>query len=371
MNADVLHHRLATMQQAMLREGVDCFIAAPSVNMQYLTGFVEPAHERFMALFVPAEGEPTLVVPALSAESARQEAFGVGDIRVWEDHEGVEPVLREVAQEMDLATAIIAIDEELPALFLLKLQQILPTALYRPGTEIWAAARIRKDEDELWHITQASRYADNAFAAGLALCAAGNTEREVACAIQAEIEAQGAEMAFGLPIVAAGKHSAQPHYRTTNTVLHPGDVVVLDYGARLNGYNSDVTRTVCIGEATPEIQKIYKIVYDAHYAARAAVKPGVTAESVDAAARAVIEKAGYGHFFVHRTGHGIGLSVHEPPYIVKGNKQILEEGMCFSIEPGIYLPGRFGVRIENVVVVTADGCQSLNSEPTPHIREIG
>ncbi len=274
MNADVLHHRLATMQQAMLREGVDCFVAAPSVNMQYLTGFVEPAHERFMALFVPAEGEPTLIVPALSAESARQEAFGVGDIRVWEDHEGVEPVLREVAQEMDLATAIIAIDEELPALFLLKLQQILPTALYRPGTEIWASARIRKDEDELWHIAQASRYADNAFAAGLALCAAGNTEREVACAIQAEIEAQGAEMAFGLPIVAAGKHSAQPHYRTTNTVMHPGDVVLMDYGARLNGYNSDVTRTVCIGEATPEIQKIYKIVYDAHYAPALWSNPG-------------------------------------------------------------------------------------------------
>ncbi|MCS6948956.1 MAG: Xaa-Pro peptidase family protein [Armatimonadota bacterium] len=371
MNTDTFHRRLAMMQRAMLHEGVDCFVAAPSVNMQYLTGFVEPAHERFMALLVPAEGEPVLIVPALSAESARQEAFGVGEIRVWEDHEGVDPILREVTQEMDLATAVIAIDEELPALFLLKLQQILPTALYRPGTEIWAAARIRKDEDELWHITQASRYADNALAAGLAVCVAGNTEREVACAIQTEIEAQGAEMAFGLPIVAAGKHSAQPHYRTTNTVMHPGDVVVIDYGARLNGYNSDMTRTVCIGEATPEVQKIYKIVYDAHYAARAAVKPGVTAESVDAAARSVIEKSGYGQFFVHRTGHGIGLSVHEPPYIVQGNKQVLEEGMCFSIEPGIYLPGQFGVRIENLVVVTADGCKSLNAEPPPHIREIG
>lgn len=371
MNADVLHHRLTLMQKAMLREGVDCFVAAPSANMQYLTGFAEPAHERFMALLVPAEGLPVLVVPSLSAESARQEAFGVGDIRVWEDHDGVEPVLREVAQEMDLATAVVAIDEELPALFLLKLQQVLPAALYRPGTEIWAEARIRKDEDELWHIAQASRYADAAFGAGLSVCAAGNTEREVACAIQAEIEVLGAEMAFGLPIVAAGRHSAQPHYRTTSTVLHPTDVVVIDYGARLNGYNSDMTRTVCIGDATPEIQKVYKTVYDAHYAARAIVKPGVTAEAVDAAAREVIERAGYGEFFVHRTGHGIGLSVHEPPYLVRGNKQVLEEGMCFSIEPGIYLPGRFGVRIENLVVVTADGHQSLNAEPPPHIREIG
>lgn len=370
MNIGVLRERLRIMQQAMLQEGVDCFVAAPSVNMRYLTGFVEPALERFMALFVLAQGEPILVVPALSAESARKEALLVGDIRVWDDSQGVHPLLQQLAEELDLSTGIIAVDEDLPALSLLTLQQVIPTALYKPGTNIWAAARIRKDEDELWHIAQASHYADNALGAGLAFCAAGNTEWDVACAIQSEVEAQGAEMAFGLPIVAAGEHSAHPHYRTTSTVMHLGDVVVIDYGARLNGYNSDMTRTVCLGEATPEIQKIYKIVYDAHYAAREMVKPGVPAEAVDQAARQVIEKAGYGQFFIHRTGHGIGLSVHEPPYIVQGNKQPLQEGMCFSIEPGIYLPGKFGVRIENIVVVTADGCRSLNAEPPPHIREI-
>jgi Xaa-Pro aminopeptidase len=368
---ELLRQRVAKLQEALLKHGVDAYIAATPVNMFYLSGFSEPPLERLMFLLVPQSGEPWWFMPALSAESAETNPAGWQVRYVWHDSEGPLRHLEQCAHEQNLETAVIAVDDEMPAMFLLILQQTLPAALFRRGGEIIAEVRARKDALEIAHMREAARLTDEALAAGLERCMLGVSEWAVALAIQRALYDMGSHLAFGIPIVAAGENSSKPHYTTGHRTLQPGDVIVIDYGGTYEGYCSDITRVVSVGAAPEEAKKIYAVVYEAHMAAREAAKPGVPAQEVDRAARRVIEKAGYGEYFVHRTGHGIGLSVHEPPYIVEGNGAPLEVGHCFTIEPGIYLPGRFGVRVENVYTITETGCESLNADPPEQIREIG
>jgi len=363
--------RIQNLQSTMLKQGVDLFLAATQVNMGYLTGFQEPPLERMMFIAVPREGEPGWFVPSLSRESTESNPAGWQVRYVWHDSEGPEKHLERFRQDWNAETAVIAVDDEMPAGFLLKLQEMIPAALFRPGNEVIAKVRACKDPVERSYMLEASRLTDDAVASGLELCAPGHTEWAVALAIQRALQDTGSKLAFGIPMVGGGENSSRPHYTTGHRVFQEGDVVVIDFGGVYEGYCSDITRTVCVGQASEEVKKVYRIVYDAHYAAREAAKPGVSAREIDRAARQVIEQAGYGEFFVHRTGHGIGLSVHEPPYIVETNLEPLEEGNCFTVEPGIYLPGRFGIRIENVCMITADGCISLNAEPSAEIREIG
>jgi Xaa-Pro aminopeptidase len=171
-------------------------------------------------------------------------------------------------------------------------------------------------------------------------------------------------------IVATGANGAEPHHHTDESLIGGGDILIMDFGCQYHGYMSDITRTVAVGEPDAEAKHVYKVVYDAHMAARAVIRAGVTAGEIDAAARGVIESAGYGDYFVHRTGHGLGMRVHEEPYIMPGSDEVIEEGDCFSIEPGIYLPGRFGVRIENIVACTASGHKSFNAEPSAELTVI-
>ncbi len=367
---EIFGKRLAKLQEAMLADGVSAFLAATPVNMLYLSGFSEPPLERLMFLLVPQEGQPVWFVPSLSVESTTTNPAGWEVRYVWHDSEGPHKQLVACARDFNLETGVIAVDDEMPAMFLLMLQEVMPAALFRRGSELMVHARAIKDSTELALMREAARLTDESLASGLERCMEGYREWAVAVAIQRALHDAGSKLAFGIPIVAAGENSAKPHYTTGHRPFQHGDVVIIDFGASYEGYCNDITRVVSVGPAPDEAKKIYDIVYEAHMRAREVAKPGVPAQEVDRAARAVIDKAGYGEYFVHRTGHGIGLSVHEPPYIVEGNEQVLEVGHCFTIEPGIYLPGKFGVRIENVYTITETGCESLNTEPPTHIREI-
>ncbi|MCW5933097.1 MAG: aminopeptidase P family protein [Fimbriimonadia bacterium] len=363
--------RAQALQQAMWSQGVDMFLAATSVNMLYLSGFQEPPLERLMFLAVPRESEPFWFVPDLSMQSASENPAGWAIGYHWHDSAGPMGTLQAFAQAQNLPAGVFAIDDEMHASALLMLQEALPAALFRPGGELIASVRAVKDDLEHGLMLEAARLTDDALVSGFELCAPGHTEWAVALAIQRALHEMGSKLAFGIPMVGAGENSAKPHYNTGHRAFQEGDVVVIDFGGMYEGYCSDITRAVCIGQASEEARKVYRIVYKSHEAARKAAKPGVLGSDIDRAARAVIEAAGYGDYFVHRTGHGIGLAVHEPPYIAQTYSKPIEEGHCFTVEPGIYLPGKFGVRIENVYFMAAEGAVSLNAEPPSEIREIG
>jgi D-alanyl-D-alanine dipeptidase len=237
--------------------------------------------------------------------------------------------------------------------------------------------RLRKDTAELNLLRRVAKQVDDAIPEAIAMCKPGRTEAEIDRELRANLLARDPESAIAFTIIASGSNSALPHHETAKRTLKHGDMVILDYGTRgsvpiptpngadhshIYGYQSDITVTCAVGEpADPEARKVYKLVYDAQQAAIAAVRPGARCEEIDHAARAVIEGAGYGQYFMHRTGHGLGLAGHEPPYMRSGNAEVLEQGMVFSIEPGIYLPNRFGVRLEIIVTVTGSGVELVNA----------
>lgn len=363
MNSPSRTERLAQLLDA---EGIDAYLAWSPVSMGYLRGFFESGHERFLTLAVSRAGDVTLIAPALSAEQARRS--GIVDVRPWRDGEDPLPLFRALADAWNLRSGIIAVDNDLPAHMLLAMQEVLPAALFKKGQPILSELMRRKDDGELELLRRAAQIADDSFEPVLAQIRPGMTEQEVEARLKAEMQARGGKPTFA--IVATGALSAEPHHHGDDTPLREGDIVIIDFGCDVGGYQSDITRTVAVGHASDEAAHVYDVVLRAHHAAREVARAGVECQAVDAAAREVIEAAGYGEYFVHRTGHGIGMRGHEEPYIVTGNATRLEEGDCFSVEPGIYLPGNFGVRIENIVTATAKGCESLNSEPASSLRVI-
>lgn len=346
---DELANRLAA-------NGVDAFLAWSPVTMGFLHNFPEGAGERFLVMGIRANGEVAMIAPALSASQAKR--VGVQDVRAWRDGQDPLALFADLAAQWNLKSAIIGVDDEMPAQLLLKLQEALPAALFKSGGTYVADLKRNKTAHEISLMRKAAQIADAAFPAGRAVVKPGATEQQVADALSKAMTDGGGVPTFA--IIAAGANGAEPHHLTDETILKDGDVVVMDFGCHVEGYQSDITRTVVCGSPTEEQRKVYETVYQAHMAAFAAAGPGVTAGSVDAAARKVIEDAGYGEYFMHRTGHGIGTQVHEEPYIIGGSDVVLEPGHCFSIEPGIYLEGRFGVRLENIVTITENGCKSLN-----------
>lgn len=351
--------RLLSLNSALDAWGIDAFLAWHPVTMGYLHNFHEGAIERFMALGLHRDGRSAIICPSLSATQAAR--AGIKDIRSWRDGEDPLALFMQLAEEWNLKSAIIAVDDEMPAHMLLAMQMALPAALFRTGGEILGSLMRVKAEDELNLMRRAARIADEAYVSLLGSVKAGLTERQVDHILRNEMARLGGEPTFC--IIAAGANGAEPHHLSDDTVLTEGDVVIMDFGCHVEGYQSDVTRTIAIGSASDEAKKVYRIVYDAHMAGRRAIGPSVPAEHIDAAAREVIAGAGYGEYFMHRLGHGIGRKGHEEPFIIAGNASPVEVGHCFSIEPGIYLPGKFGVRIENIVTVTPDGHESLNAEP--------
>jgi Xaa-Pro aminopeptidase len=243
------------------------------------------------------------------------------------------------------------------------LERCAPGCQLVPAEEVLGKLRMRKDECELEQMRRAIAVTEAALRSTMRQVGAGMTEREIATLLTVEmLQAGGEGMAFS-PIVVAGLNSASPHATPTDRPIQPGETVIVDCGATVGGYAADITRTFAIGELEPELVQVYEVVRAANGAGLAAAGPGVPAEEVDRAARAVIEDAGYGEYFIHRTGHGLGLEVHEPPFIVSGNQRPLEPGMTFTVEPGVYLPGRGGVRIEDDVLVTPSGAESLTTFP--------
>lgn len=353
--------RLAAAAGATVEAGLDGLVITPGYDLRYLTGSRAQTLERLTALVVPASGDPTVVVPRLELASLKGSAIAELGLAVRDWVDGDDPY-RLVSAALGGAPAATAVTDSMPALHLLPLAGELgvPPVL---ATGILRELRMVKQECEIDALRKAGSAIDRVHARVPEFLVPGRTEADVAADIAEAIVAEGhSEVSF--IIVGSGPHGADPHHSYSGRELQVGDVVVVDIGGCYEpGYQSDSTRTYSIGEPSPEVAQQYSVLQRAQRAAFDAVRPGVTAEQVDAAAREVLADAGLAEFFVHRTGHGIGLSVHEEPYIVSGNDLPLAAGMSFSIEPGIYFPGRWGARIEDIVVVTEDGALAVNNRP--------
>jgi Xaa-Pro aminopeptidase len=336
---------------AKLRErGFGALLVSPGPDLFYLTGYQMFPSERLTCLVLDRDGEATLVCPELEAPRA---AAAAPDITRSTWGETDDP--HAAAALLVRSSGAVAVADQMWAAFVLKLQSALPDRTFVLASEITRDLRVRKDATELEALRLVSESADRAYARMLTRPFAGRTEREIGAELAGLLRAEGHdEVSF--TIVGSGANGASPHHEIGDRRVAEGDTVVLDFGGAMRGYRSDITRTVHVGRtAGREEQKVHDVVLRAQEAAYAVARRDASAESVDSAARRVIDDAGYGDFFIHRTGHGIGLEGHEHPYLVRGNQEKLEPGMAFSIEPGIYLPGRFGVRIEDIAVIDADG----------------
>ncbi|PHQ39667.1 peptidase [Halorubrum persicum] len=362
MTEDVHAERRERAAARLRGVGADGLVCFPSRNLQYLTGFVEEPGERHLFLVVPAAGEPTLFVPALYETQVR-EATTVDAVRTWADGDDPAAAVRELLGDLGLREGRLLVDDTMWATFAQDLRDAAPDAEWGLASEALAALRVRKDAAEVDALRAAAVAADEAVRdlRNLGADAVGMTECALADQIADRLAAHGGEGVSFETIVGAGPNGAKPHHGHGDREIRAGEPVVLDFGTRVDGYPSDQTRTLVFdGEPPAEYRRVHETVREAQAAAVAAVEPGVAAEAVDRAAREVIEDAGYGDAFVHRTGHGVGLDVHEEPYVVAGNDRELQPRMVFSVEPGVYLDGRFGCRIEDLVVVTEDGCERLN-----------
>ena len=351
--------RLSKGRERTSEAGLDGLIVSPSPDLIYLAGYDAPLLERLTVLILRAASDPVLIVPELERLRAASSAAGrLVDIRAWRD--GDDPY--ELVRSLIGGGHAYGASDRMWASHLIRLQDSLPDAKFVPSSSVLSSLRERKDAMEIELLRQAGHSADETFARISGEGLQGRSERDVARSL-AEVLVETGHQTAAFTIVGSGPNSASPHHEPGERMIARGDTVVLDFGGRVGGYCSDITRTVAVAERSSEVEEVHGIVHEAQEAAFRTAGPGVPAEQVDMAARSVIETAGYGAAFLHRTGHGIGLEEHEAPYIVAGNDQLLEPGMCFSIEPGIYREGRFGVRIEDIVVITDDGAARLNEAP--------
>lgn len=343
--------RIASAQAEMAGRGVEAMVVTVGSDLPYLIGYRAMENERITALVLPAAGDPVLIVPILEAPRVQSSVA----VRAWEETE--DPLAIVAGLVGDAAT--VAIGNQTWATFLLGLQERLPASRFEPAEPIMIALRMVKDDDEIAALRAAGTATDGVVARLAGTRFSGRTERELARLI-ADLTLESGHERTGFTIVASGPNGASPHHEPGDRTIEPGDAVVVDFGGWMHDYGSDTTRTFVVGDPPEGFADAFAVLSEAQRTAVEAVRPGVTAESIDAAARSVIAEAEYGDLFIHRTGHGIGLDTHEHPYLVEGNTQELGPGMTFSVEPGIYNPGRWGMRIEDIVAVTADGVERLN-----------
>ena len=343
----------------MAQSGLGALLVTPSADLVYLTGYSPLPLERLTCLILRPGRDPLLLVPQLELPLAQEAGLGTtAEIVAWDETDDPYALVAKVIGGAERA----ACSERMWAGHLLKLQGSLNGTEFTAASEILGPIRAIKDQREVDLLKRAARYADETFARLLQTRLETRTERQVAKQLgELLLETGNEEVAF--TIVGSGPNGASPHHEPGGRELLAGDTVVLDFGGRTAGYCSDISRTVAVSKPSSKLKEVHDVVQEAQEEAFRAVAPGVPAEEVDRAARSVIERAGMGGLFVHRTGHGIGLEEHEEPYIVEGNHQPLQPGMCFSIEPGVYVPGELGVRIEDIVVVTQDGGRRLNHAP--------
>ncbi|MEV5250623.1 aminopeptidase P family protein [Streptomyces werraensis] len=337
--------------------GLAGLLVAPGPDLVWLTGYAPPAVTERLTLLVLAAGrEPVLVVPTLEAPDA-EKATGAPALALRDWTDGKDPYALAATLLDDRGR--FGVSDNAWALHLLGLQQVLPDTSYVSLTEALPMLRAVKDAAELERLAAAGAAADAAFEEIRNVRFSGRRESEVAADLAALLRRFGHSQ-VDFTIVASGPNGADPHHEAGDRRIERGDMVVLDFGGLRDGYGSDTSRTVHVGEPTEEERRVHDLVREAQEAGFRAVRPGAACQDVDRAARAVIADAGYGDHFIHRTGHGIGVTTHEPPYMIEGEERPLVPGMCFSVEPGVYLPGRFGVRIEDIVTVTEDGGRRLN-----------
>ena len=351
--------RLDRVQQAVAKQGLDAVLLTPGPDLRYVTGYDAHLLERLTCLVVPAGGDPVLVLPRLELAAAQAAITGPGlEMLPWQE---TEDPFALIAARLGPAAAV-GLSDRMWALFTLRFRDVIPSARQVLASSVLRDLRIRKSPAEVAALRQAGAAIDRVHAQVPGWLKPGISERTCGSHIAEAILAEG-HVHVDFTIVASGPNAASPHHEVSDRVLQTGDVVVVDIGGTTaDGYCSDCTRTYAIGTPPDEFAVYYQVLKQAQEAACESVRPGVTAESVDQAARSIIEAAGYGAAFIHRTGHGIGLETHEDPYIVAGNTELLEPGMAFSIEPGIY-PGQHGARIEDIVICTADGYERLNHTP--------
>ncbi|MEV4971893.1 aminopeptidase P family protein [Streptomyces scopuliridis] len=359
--ADDYRARMTRAAGSAAEAGLAGVLIAPGPDLTYLTGYRPTADtERLTMLVVAAGQDPVLVVPTLEApDAARAPGAPALTLRDWTD--GKDPYAV-TAPLLDPAGRF-GVSDNAWAMHLLGLQQALPGTSYVALTEALPMLRAVKDARELSRLAAAGAAADAAYGDILKVRFAGRRETDVAADLAALLLEHGHSQ-VDFTVVGSGPNGADPHHEADDRVIVHGDMVVLDFGGLKYGYGSDTTRTVHVGEPGAEERRVHDLVREAQQAGFEAVRPGAACQDVDRAARAVISGAGYGDYFIHRTGHGIGVTTHEPPYMIEGEERPLVPGMCFSVEPGVYLPGRFGVRIEDIVTVTEDGGRRLNN--TPH-----
>ena len=353
--------RLARAQHRLRETGTAALFVGPSPDLRWLVGYEALPLERLTLLVVPADGDATLVVPEL--EVARAQDSGAGDavaIVSWGELEDPLDLVERALADADTAGRM-AVQDRLWALFTLRLQERFPQAGWTTSAGITGHLRLRKTPEEVAALARVGEAIDAVHAEVPGLLRPGRTEADVARDIADRIQATHDEVNF--VIVGSGPNGASPHHEVGTRVLERGDAVVVDIGGTLDGYCSDETRNYAVGAVPAGYQELHDVLEAAQRAACEAVRPGVTAQDIDRAAREPIVAAGHGDHFIHRTGHGIGVEEHEEPWIVDGNSQVLEPGMAFSVEPGIYLAGRHGARIEDIVVVTDDGARACNHRP--------
>jgi Xaa-Pro aminopeptidase len=360
-DATVYARRLAAAAAATGDAGLTGLVITPGYDLRYLTGSRAQTFERLTALVLPASGDATVVVPRMELASLKESAIAELGLTVRDWVDGDDPY-QLVSAALGGAPAATAVTDSMPALHLLPLAGVLGV-LPVLATDVLRRLRMVKEECEIDALRKAGSAIDRVHARVPEFLIPGRTEADVAADIAEAIVAEG-HSAVAFIIVGSGPHAADPHHSYSDRELQAGDIVVVDIGGAYEpGYHSDSTRTYSIGDPEPDVAQQYSTLQRAQRAAFDMVRPGVTAEQVDAAARDVLAEAGLAEFFVHRTGHGIGLSVHEEPYIIAGNELPLAPGMAFSIEPGIYFPGSWGARVEDIVVVTEDGALSVNNRP--------
>lgn len=360
----MLHkERIKKLTDELNKSGADAIFLGPSSDLEYLVELKLFPDARTKGLMVSKSGEIFALTPLLYSED--MEATLGKDVQylIWADHEGFQSAFKKGCQTMKLEGMRVAINAGVSAVDLLEMMTCLP-AQFINGKRMLDPIRSRKDEKEMDLMRQSSQIADKCMMRVKDYLRVGILEKELAEQIKTFFHEEGAEELSFAPIVASGPNGSMPHYSGSNREIQKGDFVVVDMGGRYKEYCSDITRTFCMGEPTDEQRHVYHIVLEAQKAGEAAVSSKSTGQDVDRAARKVIVDAGYGNNFLNRVGHGIGIAVHESPYIIEGNDVPLSSGNIFSIEPGIYLPGKFGVRIENLVAITENGGKEvLNKFP--------
>ncbi|MDH3730224.1 MAG: Xaa-Pro peptidase family protein [Acidimicrobiia bacterium] len=345
--------RIDRARSAMAGVGVDALLLSVGADLPYFTGYDAPQLERLTMAVVLGDGPASLVVPRLEA----MKVADVGAIDILPYDETDDPVAIVAGLAGDPRR--VAIGDKTWAVFVMALQESMPDAAFGKASDVTAALRAIKDEAEIESLAAAGAASDRVAQRLAQTEFAGRPEKHLASEVRAMCEEEGHDKGWD-PIVGSGPNGASPHHGAGDRVIAEGDTVVIDFGGTIGGYHADTTRTFCVGEPSSGVAAAYSVLAEAQQAGVDAALVGTEAQGVDRATRAIIEAAGYGDLFIHRTGHGIGLDIHEDPYVVEGNEQALEPGMAFTVEPGIYKQGEWGMRIEDVVVATDDGPRNLN-----------